>query len=197
MSDSDSEKNKNQIILLHIDSKQAVAKHNPWRLRGALLLMLVIVMAGFWLIPSQSFLDSYPKISASEANTVLSSQTLNAEVASLKGELVGIVSGSIENKLVTLEQSLRNGSTNASLGAIQDLKNDIKLLRTYSTSEKAGVQSATANAQLVSEMAHLKRLIYMTIGSCGLMFVAIAGIWIKNTKTLPYPEKLVRFLGKL
>ncbi|GAB6140024.1 hypothetical protein JCM14076_07530 [Methylosoma difficile] len=194
---SDSDNKKTGIIVLHpVPPHQALAKSSRWRLRLVILMMSLMVVTGFWLMPSKRFFDSYASIAALEAQSQ-SPQSLSAEVATLKGQLVGIVSGSIESKLSTLEQSLRTGAVNTSLGAIQDLKNDVKLLRSYSAAEPSQQTSNNiGNQQLIEEMSHLKRLIYLTIASCGLMLAAFTGIWLRNLKKLPYQEKITRFLGR-
>jgi len=48
----------------------------------------------------------------------------------------------------------------------------------------------------MQEMSELKRLIYVTLGSCGLMLAAMAGIWFKNHYRLTYKEAIIRYLGK-
>lgn len=194
---SDTDKKKTEIIVLHsVPSHQALMKSNRWRLRGVVLLMAVIVVTGFWLMPSGSFLDRYQKITAAQVSDIESNQGLSAEVDTLKGQLVGLVSGSIESKLRSLEASLRTGAINNSLGTIEDLKNDIRVLRSYSEPVKKQPSVSIANEQLIAEMAHLKRLIYLTIASCGLIVAGIAGIWIKKLNKLPYKEIINRYLGK-
>jgi len=87
------------------------------------------------------------------------------------------------------------GSVSSSIGTIEDLKNDLKVLRSYSESTKKG-KAVVSNEQLMQEMSQLKRLIYLTIASCGLMLAAVAGIWIKNRNRLPYKESKTSYLGK-
>jgi hypothetical protein len=116
-------------------------------------------------------------------------------VHTLKGQFVGLVSGSIESKLRTLEESIRLGAASNALGTIADLKNDVKVLRSYS--EPVNKDSAVIdNAQVMREMSQLKRLIYLTLASCGLMLAAVAGVWLKNRYRLPYKETVIRHLGK-
>jgi len=119
---------------------------------------------------------------------------LSAEVNTLKGQFVGLVSGSIESKLRTLEDSLRSGAVANSLGTIEDIKNDVKVLRTYS--EPVKKEPLVDNQQLMQEMSQLKRLIYLSFASCGLMLAAVAGIWIKNLKKLPSKEAIIRYLSR-
>ena len=47
----------------------------------------------------------------------------------------------------------------------------------------------------MQEMSQLKRLIYVTLASCGLMLAAVAGIWIKNRNRLPYKEDTNKLFG--
>lgn len=195
---SDTGKIKSEIIVLQrVPSHQALMKTNRWLLAGVLFLMTLIFIAGFLLLPSNDFVDNYKKLTAVDEYATQTNPRLSAEVDTLKGQVVGLVSGSIESKLRSLEDSLRAGTINNSLGTIEDLKNDVKVLRAYSEpSNKQQVGTATANEQLVQEMSHLKRLIYLSLASCGLMLAAAAGIWVKHINKLPYKEVITRYLGK-
>lgn len=194
---SDTDKTKSEIIVLQrIPSHQALMKSNRWLLRGILFLMTVIFVGGFLVLPSYDFLDQYQKITADDVYPAQTNPRLSAEVDNLKGQLVGLVSGSIESKLRTLEESLRSGALNNSLGTIEDLKNDVKVLRTYSEPVKKEQAGTIANEQLIQEMSHLKRLIYLSFASCGLMLAALAGIWIKSLRKLPYKETIARYLNR-
>ena len=87
------------------------------------------------------------------------------------------------------------GTVAYSLGTIEDLKNDVKVLRTYSDSAKQEKVRFT-NEQLLEEMSHLKNLIYLTLASCSLMLAAVVGVWFKNRFRLPYKQLYRGFLGK-
>ncbi len=189
---SDMHKTKSEIVLLRtIPSHQGLMKVNRWLTAVVFFLMTVIVIAGFFMFPVNDVTD-YKKseVYAAEMNPVLS-----AEVNSLKGQFVGLVSGSIESKLRTLEESIRLGTVSTALGTIEDLKNDVKVLRSYSEPSKKE-KVVIANEQLMQEMSELKRLIYVTLASCGLMLAAVAGIWFKNHYRLPFKEAITRCLGK-
>lgn len=179
------------VVLQRIPSHQGLMKVNRWLMAMVFFLMTVIFIAGFFIFPA-NVVTSYKNsaVNAAEMNPVLS-----AEVKSLKGQFVGLVSGSIESKLRVLEESVRLGTVSEALGTIEDLKNDVKVLRTYSEPQKNDDVSLT-NQQLMQEMSELKRLIYATLASCGLMFAAIAGIWLKNRYHLPYKEAILHYLGK-
>ncbi len=189
---SELHESKSEIVVLQrIPSHQGLMKVNRWLMAMVFFLMTVIFIAGFFIFPA-NVVTSYKNsaVNVAEMNPVLS-----AEVNSLKGQFVGLVSGSIESKLRALEESVRVGTVSEALGTIEDLKNDVKVLRTYSEPQKNDKASLT-NEQLMQEMSELKRLIYATLASCGLMLAAIAGIWLKNRYHLPYKETILHYLGK-
>ncbi len=182
------------VVLQSVPSHQQLIKTNRWLLRGVFFLMTVIFVAGFLVLPSNDFLANYKKVTADAVRPETNPQ-LSAEVDALKGQVVGLVSGSIESKLRSLEESLRAGTLTTSLDTLEDIKNDVKVLRTYSEPPRP-VVATVSNAQLMQEMSQLKRLIYWTLASCSLMIAAVAGIWIRNIKKLPIRENIVRYLSR-
>jgi len=189
---SDMYEKKSEIaVLQRIPSHQGLMKVNRWLMAMVFFLMTVIVIAGFFFFPAND-ITRYKK---SEVNIAEMNPVLSAEVNTLKGQFVGLVSGSIESKLRTLEESVRLGTVSTALGTIEDLKNDVKVLRSYSEPAKQE-KVVIDNKQLMQEMSELKRLIYVTLASCGLMLAAVAGIWFKNRYRLPYKEAIIRYLGK-
>lgn len=182
-------------VLQRIPSHDALMKVNRLLLTIVCALMAVVLIAGFLLFPTDSFISSYKKATVTETYAAEMNPVLSAEVNALKGQLVGLVSGSIESKLNALEESIRVGSVSSSIGTIEDLKNDLKVLRAYSEPDKKG-KVVVSNEQLMQEMSQLKHLIYVTLASCGLMLAAVAGIWIKNRNRLPYKETKTSYLGK-
>jgi hypothetical protein len=201
---SDTEKMNSVVRTLHgsaatslqrIPSHHALMKVNRLLLAAVCLLMAVVLIGGFLLFPSDNFINRYKSVTATEAYASEMNPVLSAEVIALKGQLVGLVSGSIESKLNALEENIRTGSVSSSIGAIEDLKNDLKVLRSYSEPAKKG-KAVISNEQLMQEMSQLKRLIYLTLASCGLMLAAVAGVWIRNRYRLPYKESRTSYLGK-
>ncbi len=182
-------------VLQIIPSQHALMKVNRVLLAIVCALMAVVLIAGFLLFPSESFVSHYKKATATEIYAAEMNPVLSSEVSALKGQLVGLVSGSIESKLNALEESIRVGSMSSSIGTIEELKKDLNVLRSYSEPVKKG-QAVVSNEQLMQEMSQLKRLIYLTIASCGLMLAAVAGVWIKNRNRLPYKEIKTSYLGK-
>jgi hypothetical protein len=151
------------------------------------LLMVIVLVVGYVFIPSSDGIDNYTKINTATIAAQNTNPAVSSEVNTLKGQLIGLLSGSIEGKLKTLEQSVKIGSVDNSLGTIADLQNDIKVLRSYSDTPKKS-EAVVSNVQLAEEVSHLKHLIYASLASCGLMFVAAAGVWVKYRKRLAYKD---------
>jgi hypothetical protein len=184
-----------QGILQKIPSNQGLMKINKLLLAIVSSLMTVVLILGFLLFPSHDFTNNYKKTRTPEAYAAGMNPVLSSEVNNLKGQFIGLISGSIENKLRALEESIRLGTVANSLGTIEDLKNEVKVLRSYSDPAKNETVNL-ANEQLMQEMSELKKLIYVTLASCGLMLAAIAGIWIKNRNLLPYKKAKTDYLGR-
>lgn len=167
------------IILQNIPPHQGLVKANRFLLLLASCLMVIVFVLGFFVFPANDILDNIQskKRNISVAQ-VIQNPVLSAEINTLKGQLVGLISGSIDSKLRMLEESIRLGNVTGSMGTIQDLKNDVKVLQSYSTPKK--VLPIQPNEELLKEVSHLKKLIYLTLTSCGLMIAAIGGIWVKN-----------------
>ncbi|MEI6543117.1 MAG: hypothetical protein WCL60_06310 [Methylococcales bacterium] len=177
------------VVLERIPSHQNLMKVNRWLTAMVVFLMAVIIIAGFFIVPSN-------KLKNSEVNNAEINPALSAEVNTLKGQFVGLVSGSIESKLRVLEESIRLGTVSNSLGTLEDLKNDVQVLKSYTEPVKKEVATVVPNEQLIQEMSHLKRLVYLTLASCGLMLAAIGGVWLRSRFRLPYKEVVIRYLGK-
>ena len=189
-----------EIVKLHevvrtIPSHQQLMKVNRVLMGVVLFLMLAVFAFGLFLVPDPNLVQGHNKLSATAIAADGMNPAVSSEVNALKGQLIGLVSGSIESKLRTLETSIKSGKVDNSLGTIADLKNDIKVLRSYSETPKKQ-NLAVSNQDLAQEVTHLKHLIYATIASCGLMFVAAAGVWVKYRKRLPYKDIKKGFLGK-
>jgi len=173
-----------------------------------LIMMAVVLILGYWIMPSHQLIrDVEARQRLTETRQALQNPALSAEVDQLKAQLVGLISGSIESKLRILETSLAQQRVSAdALHTLQDLKNDIQLLRNYSQyparDRDAATQQEMALApaldeQLLSEIAQLKGLLYISMVSCGLMFSAVTGVWLHGRVRAALPSKLPRkMLGK-
>ena len=168
------------VVLQNIPHHHGLIKANRFLLLVASTLMVIVFVLGFFLLPAGNMLDDFTvKHEVVSASYAVQNPVISAEINALKGQLVGLVSGSIESKLRTLEESIRMGKVNSSLGTIQDLKNDVKVLQSYSVPEKTSGQGQMSQA-VIKEISRLKNLIYLTLTSCGLMIAAIGGIWVRN-----------------
>ncbi|MCF7988128.1 MAG: hypothetical protein K9L60_11230 [Methylovulum sp.] len=192
---SEKDKGNSEIrVLYSAPSQQQLMTTNRWLVRAIVFFMAVIFVTGFLLLPSEDFLINYKKVTAAEVADKISTPALSAEVTALKGQFVGLLSGSIESKLRSLEESVHSGTLANSLGTIEDLKNDVRMLRVYS--EPVSTPAAIDNQQIIKEVSQLKRLIYLTFASCGLMFAVVAGVWLRNVKKLPFKESIIRYLTR-
>jgi hypothetical protein len=183
-------------ILQTMPSHYGLIKVNRILLAIVLSLMFLVLVLGFLLVPDHDLVLRNKSVSDNgylrEMNPVLS-----ADVNALKAQMIGLVSGSIESKLRMLEESVRMGTAANSLGTIQDLKNDVKVLRSYSQpAEKIDSKERIANEQVLREISQLKHLIYVSLASCGLMLAAVAGIWLKNSNRLSYVKAITHYLSK-
>ncbi|MFA5983425.1 MAG: hypothetical protein WC782_05370 [Methylococcaceae bacterium] len=182
------------VVLHKIPSHHSLVKANRLLLGAICLLMVIIFVMGFWLVPDKSLvIANYAKINSSDIAANMN-PVISAEVNALKGQFVGLVSGSIESKLKVLEESVRSGKLNSSLSTIEDLKNDVQVLRGY-VKPLPSERLVLSNERLIDEMSHLKRLVYMTLASCALMFAAFVGVWYKTRHRLSYRKPKQEFLN--
>ena len=189
---SELDKTKSELVVLQtISSHQGLMKVNRLLMTLVFFLMAVIVIAGIFFLPTNEF----TQFKKTEATIAEINPVLSVEVNALKSQFVGLVSGSIESKLRSLEESIRRGSVSSSLGTVEDLKNDVKILQSYSEPIKKE-PTVVPNEKIIQEMSHLKHLVYLTLASCGLMLAVVAGIWYKIRYRLPYKETIVRYLNK-
>ncbi len=177
----------NIVILQNVPPHQNLVKANKILFFVVCSLILVIFVLGFLVLPDNKVLENY-KASQKSGSVVyaINNPALTDEINLLKGQFVGLVSGSIESKLRTLEESIQSGRMKTSLGTVQDLKKDIKLLQSYSAVPVKKVVKSQLSDKVLKEVSQLKDLIYLTLTSCGLIIAALGGIWIKNNYHLVY-----------
>lgn len=184
--ETSSQRKQNVLILQDNASQQSLVKVNRYLLYMVMSLMTVVFLLSFLLWPAKDPLDSI-KISSQHLQQV--NPAISAEINTLKGQVVGLVGGSIESKLRILEESLKAGSVNNAMGAIQDLKRDVKMLQAYSEPAASKEPVALANEILLEELTHLKNLLYLTLASASLMFAAVAGVWVRKQYLLAHEKK--------
>jgi len=193
---NDASRQSDIVVLSDTPHLQGLVKANRLLLLLASSLMVIVFLLGFLLLPADDVLDGFKaKDKTVAVSYSLGNPVLSAEINTLKGQLVGLISGSIESKLRTLESNIKSGSIVASMGTIQDLRNDVNVLQAYSVPGKRVVENQV-NQALVEEVSQLKRLIYLTLTSCGLMIVAIVGFWVRSRYRLAHLEPLQSEIGK-
>jgi hypothetical protein len=169
------------VVLQAIQPHHALMKANRYLLGLVLALMAIVFVLGFVLLPRQNMLE---QLGRNQTANVYATQNpvLSAEINTLKGQMFGLVSGSIESKLRSLEDNIRRGSIAESLDTIQDLKSEVKVLGTYTQSAPATTDKAAVDQKVIQELSELKGLIYLTFVSCGLMIAAFAGVWLRQRR---------------
>lgn len=190
-------KNKNvrNIAVLDSVTQLSVLKMNRLVLAIIIGLMATVVYMGVLLMPTNEIVPPPVQVHKPvELYDVQMNPVISAEVDALKSQLVGLVSGSIESKLKILEEGLRTGTiSETGLDTIAALKEDLIVLKTYSATGAGRliaskylpqpINRAEAKA-LAEEVSQLRELVTFLITSCGLMFAAIAGVWVRKRYAL-------------
>ncbi|MCX7087121.1 MAG: hypothetical protein NTV00_03600 [Methylococcales bacterium] len=183
--DGVSTKNQTVLILQNTNKQQQLVKINRYLVYLVMSLMTVVMLLGFLLWPVENPLNDF-KPSAVQLRQA--TPALSSEITLLKSQVAGLVGGSIESKLKTLEDSVRSGSVNNALGTIQDLKREVRTLQAYAEPAITKEAPKVANDILLQEVSHLKNLIYLTLASVSLMFAALASIWINKRYRLTHQK---------
>lgn len=184
-----SKKQNDVIILNHQLQQQRLIKANRYLISAVFVLMSLVFSLGFFIMPDEN--DMIETLQNKQRLAALSAKNpvISAEIDSLKGEMVALVSGSIESKLKSLEESIKLGSVLGSLHTLQAVRNDVTVLHKYSDPlEQKQQQVAQANVALLEEISQLRSLIYLTLGSSSLMLGAGLLIWFKKRKRLTYQK---------
>ena len=185
---------KHGVVLLQaIQPHHGLVKANRYLLGLVLVLMAIVFVLGFVLLPRQNLLEELGK-SRTSSVTATQNPVLAAEINTIKSQMFGLVSGSIESKLRSLEDNIRRGSIAESLDTIQDLKSEVKILGTYSQGTPAAGEKAEVDQKVIKELSELKGLIYLTFVSCGLMIAAFAGVWLRQRR-ISHHRQHKGFLG--
>lgn len=177
------------LVLKSIQPHHSLMKTNRFLLILVFLLISLVFILSLVLIPRQNLLEeiSRHKIVESTQNPLL-----NSEINTLKSQMFSLVSGSIESKLKSLEDNIRKGSVTESLDSLQEIRSQVKILSNYNQDTNLKAEQVIVDQRVINELSELKGLIYLTIGSCGLMIAAFTSIWIRHRYLLSHqPEKPV------
>lgn len=184
-----SQNTKTQKVLIIADESrqhQSLVTINYFLLYCVIGLIVFLFFLGLFLLPSDNPLE---KIQANRAIAPPSNPAIAEQISILKSQVSGLVSGSIESKLRTLEENIKKGSTNNALGDIQELRREVRLLQDASSQSVPGSSNAASSEAVLKEISHLKQLVYLTLASGSLIFAAIAGIWLNKRYRLPHHKK--------
>ncbi len=192
---NDKNKTVRNVAVINSATQLSVLKMNRLVLAVIVSLMTAVIVMGMFLMPDSKITNKLAQVQPPvELYDVQMNPVLSAEVDALKSQLVGLVSGSIEGKLKVLEDSLRTGTiTDTGLDTIYALREDLVVLKTYSETGAgrmiaqkylpAPVVKLDA-AALAAEVSQLRSMINFLVTSCGLMFAAIAGVWVRKQYAL-------------
>lgn len=181
------------IAVINSATQLSVLKMNWLVLAVMTGLMVAVVYMGALLMPENKLFNGSVQVHKSvELYEIPMNPVISAEVDALKSQLVGLVSGSIESKLKILEEGLQTGTiAETGLETIRALQEDLVVLKTYSATG-AGRLIAPKYAQpfnketiaLAEEVSQLRELVHFLIASCGLMFAAVGGVWVRKRYAL-------------
>jgi hypothetical protein len=180
------------VVLQTIQPHHALIKANRFLLHLVYALIAIVFILGFVLLPRQG--GVLENIGRSQTVAATQNPVLTAEINTLKGQMFGLVSGSIDSKLKSLEDNIRRGSIAESLETLQELKSDVKILNANSPEPSAKAEQAIADQKVIKELSELKGLVYLTIASCGLMIAALAGVWLRHRYRLTHQYKPKAYL---
>jgi hypothetical protein len=179
--------------LYHPLHQQRLIRANQVLLLAMIALMTVVILLSSFLLSSHDLVSELKEKQAVESTSAAKNPALNVEVDALKGQLIGLVSHTIETKLKSLEKNIERGRPLTALETVKSLKDDVSMLRSYAKpllplALEQTPEPTESTKVLIQEVSQLKSLIYMTLGSSSLMLVALSGIWLKSRRQLArYP----------
>jgi len=167
---------------------------------AGLLLVLCMAITLFSILTKPNQLGQYRAKPAAKGS-IVKDPVLYRQVDLLRRQSNVLLTGSIETKLRLIESSLRRGKVRAAdLEMLQSLKEELKLLNNSSHLDSSGALAGQPpsvvrrtgrgsahrinNEQMLTEMAYMKNLLYVSIASCGLLFVSVGGLWLHSSARL-------------
>ncbi|GEM_PF-1610251 len=192
------------------------------RLMGRWLFFILVAVLFcfsmlFVLLPYLSEVNPGVREDAGTVGKVSDESVVLDEIRILKSQVGSLITESIQIKVNQLEKSLLDGMISKSdLVAIQELKSDLKVLKTYALQNSidslsvfdSGLQKSPSDSvprmfdaeQIGREISQMKTLFYISMASWGLMLVVVSGVWmhscysIKRLEGFRYSSK--ELLGK-
>ncbi len=164
----------------------------------AFALMALMLALSLWLFlsTSQMFERVQGRLAGAEDSDSVRIRQYNEKLESLQNRMTVFVADSVETKLKTLEKNVTAGTVGAQeLKTLEELKGEVKLLENYSAGKRAnltdparldharfkitpGTENTAVSADdLLYEVSKMKRLLYLSIASCGFVGLMLGGYW--------------------
>jgi hypothetical protein len=167
---------------------------------AGLLLLFCVSIVIFSLLAKSGNAQRYA-VEQSLEGPAAKDKALYRDVDLLKRHSHALITGSIENKIRRIEADLRRGTVQAAdLETLESVKEDLKLLKNYAavgTSQQVAARSLPAapqgpknpahlanQEQVLAEIATMKSLLYISLASCGLLFIGVGGLWLSSSASL-------------
>ena len=189
-----------------------------WRYWVLAVVALVLAVSLYLLINTSQMAARFQvKLASVEDSDTLRIRQYNQKLEELQDRMTVFVADSVETKLKTLEKNVTDGSVGTQeIKILEDLKGEVQLLEKYSSGRGGkltdssrldhprfqitpGTQSTTSGGDLLYEVSQMKRLLYLSIASCGFVGFLIGGHWWQSnsrikrlSRDIPSPRLLVR-----
>ncbi len=163
------------------------------------LMVLMLAASLYLLLNTGQILERFQiKLSSVEDSDSVKIRQYNQKLEALQDRMTAFVADSVETQLKTLEKNVTDGKVGAQdIKALEELKGEVQLLEKYSAGKGGnitdtsrldharyqitpGSQNAPSSAELLYEVSHMKRLLYLGIASCGFVGFLLGGFWWQN-----------------
>lgn len=119
------------------------------------------------------------------------SADLGLRVDQIQHQLSGLLQSSIETKLGLLDHAVKNGqATPETLKILQDVRSEMHLLALYNAESGSSTSALVTpsrdyrspydNESVARDLADLKNMVFVGLGSVGVVAVLLGGCWIRN-----------------
>ncbi len=195
----------------------------PQRLRywALALVALMITLSLYLLLSTSQILGRIQvRLAQVEDSDTVRIRQYNQKLENLQDRMTVFVADSVETKLKSLERNVTDGSVGAQeIKILEELKGEVKLLENYSHGKGGkltdssrldhprfqitpGTQNTSSSGDLLYEVSQMKRLLYLSIASCGFVGFLVGGYWWQSntrnkrvSRDMPAPCLLVRKTG--
>ena len=182
------------------------------------LVALMVALSLYLLLSTSQILGRIQvRLAQVEDSDTVRIRQYNQKLENLQDRMTVFVADSVETKLKSLEKNVTEGSVGAQeIKILEELKGEVKLLESYSYGKGGkltdssrldhprfqitpGTQNTSSSGDLLYEVSQMKRLLYLSIASCGFVGFLVGGYWWQSTtrdkrvsRDMPTPRLLVR-----